>query len=533
MGVLFHGTEGLPFLWDGSDAYDVRLAAATTGQNAYAELAALTAERNASGVIVWLDAVDSPLHTSTPFRIFDRTVQALTGLWALINAIFAIRQLYAYVASYRAMSARARQHRRDSMVKPMCALCLMVLAEVTFITFLVDGPLLEHTHMSSIPWLPFRVIQTMTYSTQMLATLLLSLVFRHITGQVDRMMTTIETRPSTLALAKLQADEEAAAAAAAATPTTEEGLKSGAADGNRKTSLTASAVSTELSRGSGLRRSDLSASNASAGCRRSSLSASGLSNASNVSAAAAAAAAALRTSVRSTIATNERFKNGFVVAVVLLVLIDTAQSVLTGLYVMPGFLTMIMMAYVVLTMLSIGIWFLLQGQRLSAMLKRSAEISPAARERADRMSRLVRRVGACMVTFVSVLIVAEAARVGVCCDGWLYWTVLCPLWTLGLVARLLWSFFQIDAFKPSDAQATVSPCACLLKMKPPTRTAPPEASDGDPKIVADLSKKVATAYVVSKKSAKLSASGEFKKNKKSAKLAASFAESTGELSDGE
>ena len=30
---------------------------------------------------------------------------------------------------------------------------------------------------------------------------------------------------------------------------------------------------------------------------------------------------------------------------------------------------MIMMAYVVLTMLSIGIWFLLQGQRLSAMLK--------------------------------------------------------------------------------------------------------------------------------------------------------------------
>ena len=139
-----------------------------------------------------------------------------------------------------------------------------------------------------------------------------------------------------------------------------------------------------------------------------------------------------------------------------------------------------------------------------------------ARERADRMSRLVRRVGACMVTFVSVLIAAEAARIGVCCDGWLYWTVLCPLWTLGLVARLLWSFFQIDAFKPSDSQATVSPCACLLKMKPPTRTAPPEAADGDPKIVADLSKKVATAYVVSKKSAKLSDSKDFKKNKKSA-----------------
>ena len=56
----------------------MRLAAATTGQNAYAELAALAAERNASGVIVWLDAVDSPLHTSTPFRIFDRTVQALS-----------------------------------------------------------------------------------------------------------------------------------------------------------------------------------------------------------------------------------------------------------------------------------------------------------------------------------------------------------------------------------------------------------------------------------------------------------------------
>ena len=116
--------------------------------------------------------------------------------------------------------------------------------------------------------------------------------------------------------------------------------------------------------------------------------------------------------------------------------------------------------------------------------------------------------------------------------GWLYWTVLCPLWTLGLVARLLWSFFQIDAFKPSDAQATVSPCACLLKMKPPTRTAPPEASDGDPKIVADLSKKVATAYVVSQKSARLSDSMG-KKNKKKANLAASFAESMGELSDGE
>ena len=97
---------------------------------------------------------------------------------------------------------------------------------------------------------------------------------------------------------------------------------------------------------------------------------------------------------------------------------------------------------------------------------------------------------------------------------------------------LLWSFFQIDAFKPDGAQATVSPCACLLKIKAPTRTAPPEASDGDPKIVADLSKKVATAYVVSQKSARLSDSMG-KKNKKKANLAASFAESMGELSDGE
>ena len=60
----------------------------------------------------------------------------------------------------------------------------------------------------------------------------------------------------------------------------------------------------------------------------------------------------------------------------------------------------------------------------------------------------------------------------------------------------------------------------------------PEASDGDPKIVADLSKKVATAYVVSQKSARLSDSMG-KKNKKKANLAASFAESMGELSDGE
>ena len=84
---------------------------------------------------------------------------------------------------------------------------------------------------------------------------------------------------------------------------------------------------------------------------------------------------------------------------------------------------------------------------------------------------------------------------------------------------------------PSGGQAPL-PCACLLKMKPPTRTAPPEASDGDPKIVADLSKKVATAYVVSQKSARLSDSMG-KKNKKKANLAASFAESMGELSDGE
>ena len=109
----------------------------------------------------------------------------------------------------------------------------MVLAEVTFITFLVDGPLLEHTHMSSIPWLPFRVIQTMTYSTQMLATLLLSLVFRHITGQVDRMMTTIETRPSTLALAKLKPTRRRPPRRPPR-PTTEEGLKSGAADSSRR-----------------------------------------------------------------------------------------------------------------------------------------------------------------------------------------------------------------------------------------------------------------------------------------------------------
>ena len=354
----------------------------------------------------------------------------------------------------------------------------------------------------------------------MLATLLLSLV--SATSPARSTDDDHDRNAAEHAARQAQADEEAAAAAAAATATTEEGLKSGAADGNGKTSLTASAVSTDFEGlrappGRSLRLQRV---------RRLPPGSLRLRPLQRLQRLRRRRRRRRPPHERPLDDRSRRFKNGFVVAVVLLVLIDTAQSVLT-VYVMPGFLTMIMMAYVVLTMLSIGIWFLLQGQRLSAMLKRSAEISPAARERADRMSRLVRRVGACMVTFVSVLIAAEAARIGVCCDGWLYWTVLCPLWTLGLVARLLWSFFQIDAFKPSDAQATVSPCACLLKMKPPTRTAPPEASDGDPKIVADLSKKVATAYVVSQKSARLSDSMG-KKNKK-ANLAASFAESMGEL----
>ena len=59
-----------------------------------------------------------------------------------------------------------------------------------------------------------------------------------------------------------------------------------------------------------------------------------------------------------------------------------------------------------------------------------------------------------------------------------------------------------------------------------------EAADGDLKIVADLSKKVATAYVVSKKSAKLSDSGTSRRTRR-AQARGELAESTGDLSDGE
>ena len=58
---------------------------------------------------------------------------------------------------------------------------------------------------------------------------------------------------------------------------------------------------------------------------------------------------------------------------------------------------------------------------------------------------------------------------------------------LDLVARLLWSFFQVDAFKPwcaGDGVAVRVPA----QDQGADADGPPEASDGDPKIVADLSK---------------------------------------------
>ena len=151
--VVFTGTEGVPFDWDGSDTSGLTVHTGVVSWAAYGELVSLMGARGGGGILgdpylnATLLAAPTPL-LHPAFAAAQWTLLALAVFGVAVNLSAAGFQLY-------------RLSRSRAQLLTLGVVCLEGLSSLVELIFLVDGPLFEHTHMSSLPFFMWRLAQSL------------------------------------------------------------------------------------------------------------------------------------------------------------------------------------------------------------------------------------------------------------------------------------------------------------------------------------------------------------------------------------
>ena len=178
LAVVFKGTEGVVFDWDGSDISKVRLAVIILSYKVYGDLAQAVDlhERNATWstdfLRLWLQPVMSPLVHNPIFNGVDRTMQAIFFFAVGLALLFAGVQLY-----------RFSRHPGNTAAKRVIFLELLSL--VSMLIFVVDGPCQEHTRTVLMPWAFDIMSQRLQLDLHILASLVFASHLRLIRSKVE------------------------------------------------------------------------------------------------------------------------------------------------------------------------------------------------------------------------------------------------------------------------------------------------------------------------------------------------------------
>ena len=388
--AVFKGTEGVPFDWDGSETGNMQIAVFIVGYKDYEQLKDAAIGAASSALIVTLVPADSPLSDDQAFKIIERTIQILCFLLAFYVLSLAIWQLIRFY--------QAEQRLKGSSTKLQASNAKLVigselLATLSMIIYIIDGPFQEHTRPCLLPWIVHRMSLSLHVAFHMLASLIFSFHLRQIRRRVEDHSFT-RAKPKD----KL---------------------------GRRRSSniLRDSMRSTRKAR----RQSQIQE-----------LEASGEPN-------------ARCSCTSSSNGLSSRYDGLFIVLIVLCIVFELVSSVLVGSYtVFQDFdFTLFTTGYVALVTFTIGAWFTWQSIMIVRALTKAEGEHGGGSSRVVTLSKNAKRMGVSKMMSIFFAVISEALRQALVQDGGMvYWWTLLPPWTILLFFMMLNSLFQILAFQP-------------------------------------------------------------------------------------
>ena len=171
-GILFRGSSGSPFLWDGSDRSDIVTPAAILAYPHYDATVALVAATGsaAEGMDAGFSSEETWMHLDMTFVALERVYQAFVLLGCSVNICLGLWQI-------------KRFYRADILIE--LVLAIEVLSQVCLLIFVIDGPFMEHTHYSVMPWIADRMMQMFAPQLHSIATFLVALQLRTIILKIE------------------------------------------------------------------------------------------------------------------------------------------------------------------------------------------------------------------------------------------------------------------------------------------------------------------------------------------------------------
>ena len=432
IAAVFEGTEGLPFPWDGSDRGGLSLPTFVISPGVYKQLVDARAMAVADSPVpeasahLWLKPTDTPLLGSLPFIIFDRTLQALFFLAALSNMAFASVRLRGF------WSARLSQYHSV----PILVLSLEMASSACMLIFLVDGPGIEHTRPSVMPFMVWRLMQSFNLELTMISFLIISVHLRKIRKRVEPKVEP-KADPIEKAGAGLKMWGSPCSCANAIAP--HEGSRAATESGLPSPCKQTGIMGKVLSQGSTFRRgSSLNTDNTR---RRSSV----IDFMFDLMAPGGC--------------TFTFYDNVFAAMVVLFIIVENASAVLTSLYLATFELSFIAVVYIAGVHLVMGVYFI----RQASVITRYLHAAHSARGQGgnqkvgmhkNHVQRFIvasRRIGICIIFKLLFFITYGIASEYLYDDaGWAYWWTVLPIGAIVISAQIASTSLAISAFRVPD-----------------------------------------------------------------------------------
>ena len=395
VAAIFQGTEGLPFDWDGSDVSGIHIAVVIVRTKDYKQLDNLAIASGTTPLAIAFKPADTPLLLDPIFVATERTIQIVFLLAAVYIIGLAVYQLLCFRRLAKQTGSAQNKH-------AIRVITCELIAMMSMLIFIIDGPYQEHTRPCVLPWLVHRVSFSLHVEFHLLGALFFYWHLQQIRKSVERSSTMRTKRRASL----------------------------------RRLSL-GSVVSNFLHG----RHNELNCCGEKEPDKN-----EPDKNESDKNESEATLFSAPSTSLI------------FVCTIVICLLSDFASAVLVGLFFSAGEdFTLFSTALLSLVSFSVGAWFAYQAVMIVRALQEAEKNgAKSGQSIASKLSKNASRNGVSMMLSILLGVLNEFMRIILVDEGgMLYWWVLLPLWAMFLLMLLLTSFFQITAFQ-TPASKTVS-----------------------------------------------------------------------------
>ena len=178
VAAIFQGTEGVPFDWDGSDVSDVHITVVIVRTKDYKELDASAVAAGGTPLAVAFAPAVTPLLLNIPFVVVERAIQIVFIIAAVYVSALAVWQLVRFRRVAKQMGSDQNKH---AIRVVGCEL----IATLSILVYIIDGPYMEHTRPCVLPWFVHRISLSLHVEFHLLAALFFYWHLRQIRKRVE------------------------------------------------------------------------------------------------------------------------------------------------------------------------------------------------------------------------------------------------------------------------------------------------------------------------------------------------------------